>query len=747
MVGQSILHYNILEKLGEGGMGIVYLAEDTKLKRNVAVKFLPNYILSNEEERKRFEIEAQAAASLNHPNICTIYSIEEADDNVFIVMEYIEGKELKDIVVAGLPGKSGQAAPSLQIKDVINYAIQIAEGLEAAHKKEIVHRDIKSQNIMITTGGKVKIMDFGLAKIEAGVQVAKTGSTAGTAAYMSPEQAGGDELDHRTDIWSFGVVLYEMLTGKVPFKGDYEQALIYSIINEEHHPVSELRPDVLPAFSKIIDLCLEKDPHARFQNMESIIEELKLLAKKKKKDLPADNLVSIAVLPFADISPEYNNQYFSDGLTEEIITRLSKLKGARVISRASVMNYQRAGKDMMQIAAELGVSYVLEGSVRKNASDLRISTQLIDAKQDIYLWADKYSGTMDDIFEIQENVAEKITKALKVHLSPVEKKNLKQRWTHKTDAYQLYLKGRFFWNKRTQEGLQLAIKYFEQAIEIDSQYALAWAGIADSYNLLGEYGTIPRKETYPKAKEAVKKALKFDNNLAEAHTSLASLLMLHEWDWKNSFHEFQTAIKLNPNYSTAHHWFAEWFLFNGRFDEAIKEISVAVELEPLSPAILKDKGMAFYYARRYDDAIEFAGKALELDPEFGSAHRLLSLAYQEKGLLNEAIKENQLWNDFTHNDLDASVALARCYALAGKKEEAADLIKKIDVENLKNGNLFRTIAIVYIALGRKESAIKYLKKAVGEKAESMCMIKIDPKLEPVHNEPRFKLLLEKIGLK
>ena len=744
MIGETILHYKIIEKLGEGGMGVVYLAEDTKLKRQVAIKFLPHHISTDEEERKRFEIEAQAAAALNHPNIATIYAIEEADDQIFIVMEYIEGKELKDIIVRKHAG--AENFQPLQMTDVINYAIQIAEGLEAAHKNGILHRDIKPSNIMITNDGKVKIMDFGLSKIKGGTDITKAGITIGTVAYMSPEQTRGEETDHRADIWSFGVVLYEMLTGEVPFKADYEQATIYCILNEKHHPISERWPEVSPAVSKIVDLCLEKKPDLRFQNMESIIEELKLLEKKKKKDLPKSNTISIAVLPFADISPDHNNQYFSDGLTEEIITRLSKLKKAKIISRASVMNYQRGGKTMKQIAGDLGVSYVLEGSVRKNGPDLRITTQLIDAKQDTYLWADKYNGTMEDIFDIQENVAIKIVKALKMRLSPSEKRNLKQRGTYKTDAYQLYLKGRFFWNKRNHEGLQLAIKYFEQAIEIDSQYALAWAGIADSYNLLGEYGTVSRKELYPKALEAVKKALKYDNNLAEAHTSLASLLMLDEWDWKNSLHEFQTAIKLNPNYATAHHWFAEWYLFNGRTDEAIEEISVAVELEPLSPAILKDKGMTLYYSCRYDDAVEFALKALELDPEFGSAHRLLSLAYQEKGLLNEAIKENQLWNDFTHNDLEASITLARCYALAGKKEEATDLIKKIDLENLENGNLFRTIAIVYIALGKKELAIKYLEKAIEKKAESMCMLKIDPKLESIRIEPEFKLLLGKVGL-
>ncbi len=675
---------------------------------------------------------------MNHPNISTIYSIEDSDSEVFIAMEFIDGIELKDKIKSG----------SIPTDEAINIAIQIAEGLEAAHKKGIVHRDIKSQNIMITKDGKVKIMDFGLAKIRGGSQVTKIGTTVGTTANMSPEQARGEEVDQRTDIWSLGVVLYEMLTRQIPFKGDYDQAIVYSILNEEPKPAFSINKDVSGNLEEIIKKLLEKDINQRYQEMEAVIKDIidyrnPVGVKLQEKD---KDVKSIAVLPFADISQEQDNKYFSDGLTEEIINRLSKLKKVKVISRTSVMNYNRSGKTMKQIASELDIRYIIEGSVRKDVSKLRITTQLIDANQDACLWADKYNGTMNDIFDIQENVAVKIVKAFKMRLSPAEKRNLKQHGTLKTEAYHLYLKGRFSMNKRNRDGLEIAIKYFEQAIEIDSHYALAWAGIADSYNLLGEYGTLTRREIYPKAMEAVKKALEFDNKLAEAHTSLASLLMLDEWDWKNAQNEFQTAIKLNPNYVTAHHWYAEWLLFNGRTDEALKEISIAVELEPLSAAVLKDKGMMLYYSRKYDEAIDFAKKTLEMDPEFNSVHRLLSLIYQEKDLINEAITENQIWNDLTHNDLEASIALARCLALAGKEDEALQKIKSIDLEDLKNENLLRSIALVYLVLNKNDLALECLENGFEKKAVSLCLLKIDPKLDPIRSDPRFKSLIERVGL-
>ena len=735
MIGKKISHYKILEKLGEGGMGVVYKAEDTKLKRTVAIKFLPKEHSVQGEERDRFTREAQSASALNHPNICTIHEIDEAEGEVFIVMEFIEGRSLRSWIEAG----------PLPIAEAIKVALNVAEGLHAAHTKGIVHRDIKPENIIITNEGVAKIADFGLARRTEHAHRSETEMGSGTVAYMSPEQLRGDRVNHLADIWSLGVVLYEAVTGNRPFSGEYDQATMYAIVHEKHRPASIARPDIPAAFDKIIDRCLEKMQIARFQDAGALLNELRKI-NREIIDPRATTTKSIAVLPFVDISPEQDNKYFSDGLTEEIIANLSKLRNVKIISRTSVMYYDRTGKTMKQIADELGVQYVLEGSVRKHGSDLRITTQLIDANQGVYLWAEKYGGTMDQVFDIQENVAARIVKALKMRLTPDEKRNLKRRATQNTEAYQLYLKGRFFWNKRSSDGLLKAIRYFEEAIEKDARYALAWAGIADSYNLLSEYESVPRRETYPKARAAAEKALKIDNRLAEAHTSLALLIMLDELDWTNAEKEFKLAMNLNPNYATSHHWYSEWLMFNGKIDEAIREISKAAELDPLSPAILKDQGMTLYYARDYDGAIEYARKTLELDPNFTSVHRLLSLAYQGKQMFSEAMDENQQWGELTGNRVESSIALAQIHAAAGRKTEALELIERLDPQTLSVGNLLRGIGLVYAALGEDDLAFEWLEKSHVIRAESLCSLKVDPKVDRLRTDPRFASLLKKVGL-
>src|SRR5438309_1828062 len=416
MIGRTISHYKILEKLGEGGMGVVYRAEDLKLHRTVAIKFLPTEPTVQGEARDRFMREARSASGLNHPNICTIYEIDEADGEIFIVMEYIEGQSLRKAIEAG----------PLPILEVIKLGLNIAEGLRAAHAKGIVHRDIKPENIIITNGGSAKIADFGLARSTEQTQQPESAQASGTLAYMAPEQLQGNHVDHLADIWSLGIVLYETATGRRPFSGDYDQATMYAIAHERPKPASSIRPDIPAALEKIVERCLEKKPVLRYQDADSLLEDLRRI-EHEMIDPRVAATKSIAILPFADISPEQDNKYFSDGLTEEIITSLSRLRNVKVISRTSVMHYERSGKGMKQIAAELGVQYVLEGSVRKSGSDIRITTQLIDAAQDASLWAEKYSGTMDQIFDFQENVAARIAKALKMRLTPVERRNLKRR--------------------------------------------------------------------------------------------------------------------------------------------------------------------------------------------------------------------------------------------------------------------------------------------------------------------------------
>lgn len=730
MIGTTISHYKILEKLGEGGMGVVYKAQDTTLDRLVALKFLPR-VSANDVEKSRFLQEARASAVLNHPNICTIHAVEESDDEQFIAMEFVNGPNVRMRI------NEGQLPPSVAVR----IAVGVAEGLETAHKSGIVHRDVKPENIILTHEGVPKIADFGLAFPRQTAQGADSGLFAGTIAYMSPEQINGGTVDHRTDIWSLGVVLFEMLTGRRPFDSEYDQALMYSILHDKHPAL----PAGLASLQTLIDRCLEKNPTLRFPDASTLIGELQVLAAglKTVHEKPAR---SIAVLPFADLSPQKDNKYFSDGLNEEIIANLSKLRTLRVVSRTSMMRYENAEKTTKQIAAELGAQFVLEGSVRKHGSQIRITTQLIDANQDISIWAENYNGTMADVFDIQERVAGRVVKALKIRLTPGERKKLGRRATKNTDAYELYLKGRYFWNKRRMDELQKAIRYFEEAISKDRRFALAWSGLSDAYNFLPIYGNIPRKEIYVKARKAAEKALEIDNGLAEAHTSLGILIMISDWNWSKSEKEFRTAIRLDPDYATAHHWFAQWLCYTGQIDEALAEMELAAKLDPLSPAILRDKGLTLYYARRYDEAIEFARKTLELEPYFTAAHRLLSMAYLAKGMLPDAIRENERWGELLGNPIETAIALALLYAADGKAAEAVNVLANLPPDVASNGNLMRGIGLVYAALGKKDVAFEWFDKCYDHHAESLCSIKVDPKVDTLRSDPRFTSLLKNIGL-
>jgi serine/threonine protein kinase/Tfp pilus assembly protein PilF len=762
--GSKLGRYEIRSQLGAGGMGEVYLAQDTKLDRKVALKILPQEFAEDKDRMSRFVREAKSASALNHPNIITIHEIGEINGTHFIATEYIEGETLQ----TRLKGQS------LSLKSTLEIALQVASALDAAHRAGIVHRDIKPDNVMVRDDGIVKVLDFGLVKLsatdssevdregETKMQVkTRVGMIMGTVAYMSPEQARGQETDARTDIWSFGCVLYEMLTRQQPFQGETMTDVLANIIHREPASILSHRRDTPAELERIIAKSVCKNKDERYQSAKELFNDLQQLQTRMLvqaeliRSGEGENIAqiqpspfpnSIAVLPFANISAEKDNEYFSEGLTEEIIMNLSKLQMLKVIARGSTMRYVKEGKTHKQTASDLGVQYLLEGSVRRLGKDLRITAQLIDALRDVYLWAETYRGTMEDIFDIQEKVAAEIVQALQLRLSPDEEQILKKRFTENTGAYQLYLQGRFFWNKRSEEGLKTAIRYFEKAIEKDPQYALAWAGIADSYSLLGEYGNIPRKELYPKAEAAVNKALEIDNRLAEVHTSLASLLMLSKWDWVNSEKEFKLALELNPNYATAHHWYSQWFLSMGRLQESVRMISRAVELDPVSQAILKDQGLAMYYNRQYDNAIEIARKTLELDPNYAAAHRLLSLAYQGKELFDEAIAENRNWGTLTGNKVETTVALAQLYAVSGQKEDAKKLIEVVEKDKLVIDQVCRGLAMVYAALGENDIAFKWLEKSYERHEESLLSLKVDPKADRLRSDPRFIALLKRIGV-
>ena len=584
MIGEIILHYKILEKLGEGGMGVVYLAEDTKLKRNVAIKFLPHSVSNDSKEKERFKIEAQAAAALNHPNIATIHAIEESGDDTFIVMEYIDGKELKDIVET-------HRDASLQTDDIIDFAIQIAEGLEAAHKKGIVHRDIKSQNIMITNDGKVKIMDFGLAKVGKDSQLTKLGSTVGTIAYMSPEQTQGETIDNRTDIWSFGVVLYEMVTGKMPFKGEYDQAVIYSILNEEPVSINEIDEGL----KNIISKSLEKNPDDRFQSAKEIADELRaiknggvkvrhakpsnllwigitivilvifasvyLFKLSRYKSISTNVIKTIAVLPFLDLSPQKNQEYFSDGLSEELINTLSKNNKLQVIARTSSFYFKGKDVDIKTIAAKLNVKHILEGSVQKFGNVLRISADLVNTETNATLWANTYDGNLKNIFALQDSISSSVVKALNAALLVKEKIEPEQ----KTDpeAYNNYLLGEHFSKLRGKENFEKAISYFTKSLSIDSTYAPAWVGLAGVHNAQADIGYLPADVGYNEARKEAENAIKFNPKFADAYATLAWIRTFYDWDWNGADEAIKKALKLDPENARIIHNAAKFKLYTG----------------------------------------------------------------------------------------------------------------------------------------------------------------------------------------
>ena len=788
MIGKTISHYKILKKLGEGGMGEVYLAEDTKLKRKIALKFLPSHLTADKEIIDRFEREAQAAASLNHPSICTVYEIDEAEGQSFIAMECIEGQSLKEKIESG----------PLDVYEAVDIAMQVADGLKKANEKGIVHRDIKPANIFITEDGVAKILDFGLAKLAGPTQMTKTGTILGTVSYMSPEQAKGEKVDGRTDIWSLGVVLYEMVTGQLPFKGEYEQAIVYAIMNEEPEPVTGLRTGVPLELERIIHKALGKDPKERYQHADELIVDLRKVKKDlksgvtpvKRKTKPKtalkvskkfmiigtlilaviftisafllfkgtdkkepskteviNQLKKIAVLPFVDMSADKDQEYFCDGISEELINRLAKISAFRVTARTSAFSFKGQNIDIPTIGKRLKVDIILEGSVRKEGNKLRITAQLIKVTDGFHLWSETYDRLMKDVFAIQDEISLSIVERLKVSLLKGENSKLKVRPTISVEAYNLYLKGRYYWNKRTKEAFQKGLEYFQLAIEKDPTYALAYAGIADCYNLLQVYAYLPPKEAFPKARAAAEKALEIDPSLAEAHTSLAWVRVSYDLDWSAGEKEFKRALELNPNYATGHHWYSIYLTAMGRHAESLAQIKRAQEVDPLSLMINTDLGFVLFYGRQDDLAIEQYHKTLEMDKDFVVAYWRLAIIYAQKEMYDEALAATQKMRELL-GDKDPLVlgAIGYIYALLGKRDEAKKVLNELSGLSKHSYISSMRVALIYMGLGQKEQAFKWLEKAYEERDFWMTFIKVAPPFDRLRSDPRFKILLKKMNL-
>jgi eukaryotic-like serine/threonine-protein kinase len=742
MIGKTISHYTIIEKLGEGGMGVVYKAHDTKLNRTVALKFLPPHIAPSDNEQKRFIHEAQSASALDHLNICTIHEIDESPQGqLFIVMSYYEGETLKSKIEQG----------PLKVEEAVDIAIQIAKGLAKAHTHGIVHRDIKPANIIITKDGVAKIVDFGLAKLGGQTLLTKTGTTIGTVAYMSPEQAQGNKVDHRTDIWSLGVVMYEMITGQRPFRGEYEQALIYLIINGEPEAITKLRKDISPGLDQIVGHALAKRADDRYRTMDEFREDLAAIAEglKPLKAKPRPAAVKLAVLPLLNLTGDPDQEFLSDGLTMEMIARFGRLhpESLSVIARTSVMRYKKTDTPVDQIGRELGVDFVLEGSVQREDGRVRIIAELIRVGDQMQIWSDIFEREMSGILSLQNEFAKNVADALSIKLLPSEKSRLANARPVNPEAHEAYLRGSYQWMKFISSGdLDIAEKYFDLALEKDPLYAPAFAGRAWVWLIRNQWGWSPPEEAGPKAKAAALRAIELDESSA-AYEALAMVRTFVEWDWEGAREPWRRTLELNPNVATAQAIYAHFLMIKGHGEKALEHSQRAVVLDPFNPLIHSWHAFVLYCQRRYDEAIAAAREALRFQPDFPIAtNALWWIMHEKKGMESEAFEAAKDFARVTYNDPRIEAMLDEGYA-QGEYAEAMKRGAEALVARLpETFCLPSDIAIFYTAAGEMDKAVEWIEKGLEIHDPVLPYLGLYSFFDGLRPDPRFQALLRRIGL-
>ena len=787
--GKNIGRYEILRELGRGGMGAVYLAEDTRLKRKVAIKILPTNFASQTERVRRFEQEALAVSSLNHPNILTIYEIGQIDLIPFIVTEFIDGVTLRQRL----------AEAPMDLSEALDVLTQVAAALAAAHSAGIIHRDIKPENIMIRRDGLVKVLDFGIAKLAGqtpeSIQEIRTPNAAqqyllGTPKYISPEQIRGLIVDARTDIWSLGVVLYEMVTGRTPYESKTNDQIISSILEHKPPPPAQLESEASTELDHIVSKCLKDDRDERYQSAQELLSDLKNLKRRIESGTttptrktrfsflrspyalatvilvaalvatlayalsfraspfaPPPEVKALAVLPLENLSGDPAQDYFADGLTEALINDMAQIGAIRVISRTSVMRYKAQQRPLLQIARELNVDTVVEGTILRSGDRVRIAAKLTYVPTGAQLWSDSYGGDLRDILALQQKVTRDIAGEVRIKLTPQEQARLTNARSVNSEALEAYLKGRHHLSKRNEKSIRTAISYFEEAIAKDSSFALPHAFLADAYFALGTFiiSAMPPTEALAKGEAAALKAVELDETLAEGHTSLG-VIKLYSWQWSDAEQEFKRALELNPNYAPAHSWYAIYFGARGRVGESIARMYRAREIDPLSPHITQNVGWMLHYAGQYDEEIEQYRRALELDPNFQFARHRLAKAYFAKGMFDEAIAEHERVIALSDRNPSELAMLGRAYGLSGRKNQARQILREL-LEMSERGYVSPySIALVYVGLGERENVFEWLEKAYRERSYAMVFLKVSDDFAPYRQDPRYVDLLRRVGL-